>query len=374
MNSSTTGVTPAASGMPGGPRRPLRKVAVAGALLAAVVTASACSAGGDASSASTSVPGDVAVSPTVRFPAPAPASVTSPDPATDPATGTAADGAAPPAGAGDSGDVAAALATLDTLPVKGRAPKTGYSREQFGQEWADVDRNGCDTRNDILARDLTGVTLKEGSCRVLSGTLDDPYTGRAIGFVRGQDTSSAVQIDHVVALSDAWQKGAQQLTPERREQFANDPANLLAVDGPANQQKSDGDAATWLPANKAFRCTYVSKQIGVKATYALWVTPAEKDAMVRVLSACGGTGTGTVGGTTTGTGDVTGTGGAPVGDVAEVPPAPAAPSPESVPVDPAGVYYANCAAARAAGAAPLHRGEPGYRSGMDGDDDGTACE
>lgn len=204
--------------------------------------------------------------------------------------GTGVTGAAPTSSVTvpfSSAPAAGALATLETLPVKGRAPKTGYRREEFGQAWADVDRNGCDTRNDILARDLTDVVFKEGSCRVLSGTLADPYTGRTINFVRGQDTSSAVQIDHLVALSDAWQKGAQQLTPERREQLANDPANLLAVDGPANQQKSDGDAATWLPANKAFRCTYVSKQIEVKAAYALWVTQAEKDAMAGILSDCG---------------------------------------------------------------------------------------
>ncbi|WP_297009377.1 HNH endonuclease family protein, partial [uncultured Corynebacterium sp.] len=203
---------------------------------------------------------------------------------TSPAGAPAAEGSVDDGGSGDAAassddDVAAALATLDTLAVKGRAPKTGYDRALFGQAWADVDRNGCDTRNDILARDLTDVVFKKGSCRVLSGILDDPYTGRTINFVRGQDTSTAVQIDHLVALSDAWQKGAQQLSPERREQLANDPANLLAVDGPANMQKRDGDAATWLPANKSFRCTYVSKQIDVKAAYALWVTQAEKDAM-----------------------------------------------------------------------------------------------
>jgi len=183
-------------------------------------------------------------------------------------------------------EVPAEVAALNNLPVKGRAPKTGYSREEFGQRWRDIDRNGCDTRNDILARDLTGEVLKEGSCRVLSGVLDDPYTGRQITFTRGQDTSAAVQIDHVVALSDAWQKGAQRLTPERREQLANDPANLLAVDGAANMQKRDGDAATWLPPNKSFRCSYVSKQIEVKAAYGLWVTPAEKDAIASVLADC----------------------------------------------------------------------------------------
>ena len=121
---------------------------------------------------------------------------------------------------------------------------------------------------------------------VASGTLLDPYSGKAIAFVRGQDTSSAVQIDHVVALSDSWQKGAQQWDTAKREAFGNDPLNLLAADGPLNQQKGDGDTATWLPPNKAFRCAYVARQVGVKYTYGLWVTQAEQDAMVGVLSTC----------------------------------------------------------------------------------------
>jgi hypothetical protein len=110
-----------------------------------------------------------------------------------------------------------ALDLLATLAIKGRAPKTGYDREQFGQAWADVDRNGCDTRNDTLKRDLTQVAYTNSvPCKVQSGTLADPYTATTIGFVRGTTTSSAVQIDHVVALSDAGQKGAQQLSLEQR--------------------------------------------------------------------------------------------------------------------------------------------------------------
>ena len=186
-----------------------------------------------------------------------------------------------------SGDAATVLATL---PVKGRAPKTGYRREEFGQRWRDIDRNGCDTRNDILNRDLTNKTWRENTrgCVVLSGILAEPYSGETRYFDKSQ--ASAIQIDHVVALSDAWQKGAQALSAEQRETLANDPLNLLAVDGRLNQQKSDGDAATWLPPNRSFRCTYVSRQIAVKAKYQLWVTPAERDAMARVLNVCPGTG------------------------------------------------------------------------------------
>jgi hypothetical protein len=176
-----------------------------------------------------------------------------------------------------------ALSVLDTLPVKGRAPKTGYTRTQFGNGWATS--GGCDTRERILQRDLVDMMISDG-CKVMSGLLHDPYTGKDIRFTRGVDTSSAVQIDHVVALSDAWQTGAQQLTAAQRQQLANDPLELLAVDGSANLQKSDGDAATWLPSNKSFRCQYIARQIAVKIKYTLWITQAEKDAMMRVLSGC----------------------------------------------------------------------------------------
>ena len=180
-----------------------------------------------------------------------------------------------------------ARAALDRLAVKGRASNDNYEREAFGQAWLDVDRNGCDTRNDILRRDLTGVVFADGSsCRVAAGSFHEPYTGLPTDFRRGQESSKAVQIDHVVALGDAWQKGAQQLTPGQRQSLANDPVNLIAADGPANQQKSAADAATWLPKNKAFRCHYVARQITVKAAYGLWVTEAEKDAMKRVLDTC----------------------------------------------------------------------------------------
>jgi len=185
-------------------------------------------------------------------------------------------------------EAGSAAAALGTLATKGRAPKTGYDRALFGQSWADVDRNGCDTRNDVLRRDLTASELKSGTngCLVLFGTLHDPYTGTTIVFVRGQNTSGKVQIDHVVALSDAWQKGAQQWSTPRRTAYANDPLNLLAVDGLANQRKGDGDAATWLPPNKAYRCPYAARQIAVKVKYGLWVTSAERDALSRILATC----------------------------------------------------------------------------------------
>lgn len=162
---------------------------------------------------------------------------------------------------------------------------TGYSRAQFSSDWGTL--NGCDLRNYILNRDLTNViTESPTSCEVLSGTLNDPYTGKTIQFKRGQGTSEAVEIDHVVAIGDAWQKGAQQLNSQTRYQLYNDPLELLAVDGPTNVQKGDGDAATWLPPNKSYRCQYVARQIAVKAKYNLWITQAEHDAMQRILASC----------------------------------------------------------------------------------------
>ncbi|MCW2697685.1 MAG: hypothetical protein JWR62_2770 [Modestobacter sp.] len=258
-----------------------------------------------------------------------------PDPApvidsADPAPGAAPDAAR------------SALTVLGTLAVKGRAPKTGYDRDEFGPTWADVDRNGCDTRNDVLARDLTGEAFAPGTqdCVVRSGSLADPYTGMTIHFVKGD--GSSVDIDHVVALSNGWQTGAFAWDGARRTAFANDPLNLLAVDYSANRQKGDGDAATWLPPARDARCGYVARQVAVKAAYGLWVTSAERDAMTRVLDGCPAEPV-------------------PVADV---------PAGASAPAQP----YPDCAAARASGAAPLHRGDPGWSDAMDGDRDGVACE
>ena len=181
-----------------------------------------------------------------------------------------------------------ATAALETLAVKGRAPKTGYTRAQFGPAWADVDRNGCDTRNDILKRDLTSITYREKTrnCVVESGMLVDRYSGETINFVKGNISSMEVQIDHVVALSNAWQTGAFKLTADQRKALSNDPLNLFAVKGRLNSQKGDGDAATWLPPLKSFRCSYVAQQIAVKAKYSLWVTAPEKAAIVSILAKC----------------------------------------------------------------------------------------
>jgi hypothetical protein len=240
---------------------------------------------------------------------------------------------------------------------------TGYSREQFGDGWLTV--GGCDTRDRMLDRDLSRKTFVAGdTCRVMSGHLNDPYTATAITFVRGG--ASEVDIDHVVALGDAWQKGAQQWSHARRVALANDPLNLLSADAGANRQKGDGDAATWLPPNKAFRCRYVASQIAVKDKYGAWVTQAEHDAMARVLATCPRQPL-------------------PKGGRTRVivvprrtaPPTRTTPAPKATPAaSRQGRVFANCDAVRAAGLAPLRRGTPDYAANpnLDRDKDGLACQ
>ena len=180
---------------------------------------------------------------------------------------------------------------LDALPVKGWDRVQDFKRYRFGERWSDeVDvefgHNGCNTRDDILRRDLTQVELRRGTCLVQRGVLHDPYSGETIEFVRGPETSETVQVDHVVALADAWYKGARAWDDKRRRDFANDPRNLLAVGAKANFDKAFRDAAGWLPANAAFECDFVARQVEVKADYGLWVSSNEKTAMRRVLRNC----------------------------------------------------------------------------------------
>ena len=176
-----------------------------------------------------------------------------------------------------------AIDLLEKLEIKGRAPKTGYKRTQFYDDWPNV--NGCSLRQLIIKRELGDTAVLDG-CNVISGSYVEPYTGETKTFTERSQISKGIQIDHVVALSDAWQKGAQNLSAEKRNQLATDPLNLLAVDSSANQKKSDGDAATWLPSNKAFRCQYVARQVSVKYKYTLWLTQAEHDAIAGVLDQC----------------------------------------------------------------------------------------
>lgn len=180
------------------------------------------------------------------------------------------------------------VAALRSLPARSDEEVPDYRREAFGTRWADTDHNACDTRNDILARDLARPVFRPGThdCVVTSGTLAEPYTGHTIEFVRGEGTSDLVQIDHVVALADAWRSGAWQWELGAHQEFANDPLNLLAVDGAANQEKEAARADQWLPPDNDFRCPYVARQIAVKSAWGLSVTDSERDAMADVLGDC----------------------------------------------------------------------------------------
>ena len=180
-------------------------------------------------------------------------------------------------------DAPLATEVLEKLEVKGRAPKTGYKRDEFYGGWPTVE--GCNLRQKIIKREFGDTAVLDG-CNVVAGEYEEPYTGEYKKFSTRDEISKGVQIDHVVALSDAWQKGAQYLEREVRYNIATDPLNLLAVDAAANEKKSDGDAATWLPSNKKFRCQYVARQVSVKYKYSLWVTDAEKEAILRVLANC----------------------------------------------------------------------------------------
>lgn len=256
-----------------------------------------------------------------------------------------------------------ALAGLADLTVKGRGPKTGYTRDQFGAGWA-TRPDGCTTRQTVLRRDLANVKLLAAdTCIVLAGRLNDPYTGAAI--TAKTTNIDDLEADHVVALSDAWQKGARTLPPTQREVFANDLLNLQTTIGAVNASKGDGDAATWLPPNTSYRCPYVARQIAVKARYNLSVTKAEKAAMLRVLSRCPNQRMPTT---------------ASARKVVDRNPTLVTPKPDPGPgTTPKGSKtdprFPSCRAANAAGYGDYRRGhDPEYEWYRDNDHDGTVCE
>ena len=184
-----------------------------------------------------------------------------------------------------------ARAQLSALQVKGWDRTQDFQRWRFGKAWSDdvnveFGHNGCNTRDDILRRDLANLVVRPGTCYAQTGTLHDPYTGATIDFVRGPDTSNSIEIDHVVSLADAWYKGARSWDPQRRLDFANDPRNLLAVSPKANFDKAFRDAASWLPPNAAFRCDFVARQVNVKSAYGLWLSAKEEQVMAKVLARC----------------------------------------------------------------------------------------
>lgn len=286
-----------------------------------------------------------------------------------------------------------ALAMLDELKVKGRASKTGYDADLF--KWrSDADHNGCDTRNDVLRRDLSDITAESGTkgCVVIAGDLSDKYKGETYAFDRSPNN---IDIDHIVARSNAWQTGAAQFDEDTLKEFGNDPLNLLAVSSSLNRQKGDGDAATWLPPAKSYRCEYVSRQIAIKHRYHLWVVEAEKTAMKRVLGDCDdrsafaknvawpkpgegddvktakakpakSSGSKSRSDEKSGPGEKSSSGSGASSSGAK--------SSGSGSSGSGSVYFKNCTAARDAGAAPVRRGDAGYAPELDRDGDGVGCE
>jgi hypothetical protein len=190
-------------------------------------------------------------------------------------------------------DPAAAAAALAALPVAAKSSLAGYDRDcgsgegcVFGPAWADIDRNGCDQRNDVLHRDLTDVDVRDGTqgCVVIAGVLDDPYSGQTVRFAK--ETAAEVPIDHVVPLAAAWVQGAAEWTAEERRLFANDPANLMATTREQNSSKGDSTADEWVPENPEYGCSYATVVVTVKQTYSLSVTGEEAAALESLLATC----------------------------------------------------------------------------------------
>ena len=190
-------------------------------------------------------------------------------------------------------DPTAAATALAALPVAEKSTLDGYERDcgqgegcVFGPAWADVDRNGCDQRNDVLHRDLADVQVREGTheCVVIAGVLDDPYTGERVPFEKAD--AAQVPIDHVVPLAAAWVQGAAAWPVDQRRAFANDLNNLMATTRAENSAKGDSTADEWVPSDPSYGCSYATVVITVKARYALSVTGPEATALQSLLATC----------------------------------------------------------------------------------------
>ena len=195
-----------------------------------------------------------------------------------------------PVGSADIGELLSKVTVVDAIPqVPGYERGCGIDQKtkfreacSFGPAWNDPqNHSGCDTRSRTLKAQLTDVIVKPNThnCKVLSGTLHDPYTGQVIAYDAGRDPS-AVQLDHVFALGRSWDAGASLWDEAKRVALANDPVNLFAVSGPANRDKSDA-GLEWLPPNRDFQCTYIARYLAVAVTYDLNITTDDRDIAVR---------------------------------------------------------------------------------------------
>jgi hypothetical protein len=339
-------------GMQDRDRSLVKKIVVVGCITQFIIWVAAVSAlGSDSGSTSAPTP-----TPTQTVPAPAPSPTPTPTPTLD------------------AEERSVLWILMNDLEVRDR-DRVGYERAKFGQAWADVDRNGCDQRNDVLRRDMVNLHTKPGTrgCVLARGTLSldgDSYAAKRVKFKRGD---GKIGIDHVVSLADAWRAGAYDWDVDQREKFANDLMNLEALDSETNQDKDDETAAGWLPKDDDNQCALVVRQISIKHRYELSITAAEQEAMQLVLSSpvCDG---GSI--EPQKAKEFKSPKPKPIGEPKPKPRPEPEPEPrESQEPEPdRNVYYKNCDAARAAGAAPVHRGDPGYARHLDRDGDGVGCE
>jgi hypothetical protein len=253
-----------------------------------------------------------------------------------------------------------AVLSVDDRP----SPQGDYRREEW-PHWADVDGNGCDARQDaLIAWSIVPATVnRAGTCKVVAGSWVSPYD------LKASNNSGDFDVDHLVPLANAFDSGGWSWSTERRRAFANNPGELVVASASSNRSKGADTPDQWRPPNRDSWCAYADGWVKVKSSWGLTVTTAERDALGQMLDTCGIAGpVWPLGGTAFTAPE----GPPPSGAETGAPVAPVVPPPgPSVGGD---VYYANCTAARAAGAAPIYSGQPGYRTALDGDKDGVACE
>jgi len=251
---------------------------------------------------------------------------------------------------------------LAALGIDDRSsPDSRYIRDAWSH-WDDVDGNGCDARQDaLIAWSVVPATVnRAGTCTVITGSWVSPYDGITTSVPGDFD------VDHLVPLQNAFISGGWRWDSTRRRAFANDPQELVVSSATSNRTKGSDPPDQWRPPNRDSWCAYATGWLAVKVTWDLTATTSERDALGQMLDSCGDAGP-----VWPGIGAAVSGGGAPQGSAD-------APSPTAPPADSgsgeSNVYYANCAAARAAGVAPIRSDQPGYRSRLDGDGDGLACE
>ena len=173
------------------------------------------------------------------------------------------------------------LSMLRALTVAAEQP-SGYDRELF-PHW-DYVRDDCDVRDLVLIAEARSGPTTGRTCPVGRGTWFSEFDGVTV-----RDPSS-LDVDHMVALAEAWASGARAWTTAQREAFANDlgySGSLIAVTASSNRSKGDQDPSEWLPPRTSYRCTYVSDWIAVKWRWRLSIDRTEHSALRVLANGCG---------------------------------------------------------------------------------------